>query len=140
MARNGMKSILGAMLESRHYVPRGEMWMGWAGRRSADVQHRHRPCVGAATRVEDRRLAVAGAEERKAMIRFDPNNVLRGDPYDCGLIDDPNGTCVYAKDYDALLALYNAERQARKDDAKEFQREARDIAAEARWAERESHE
>jgi hypothetical protein len=33
-----------------------------------------------------------------------------------------------------------AERKARDDDQREFQREARDIAAEARWAERQEHD
>lgn len=58
--------------------------------------------------------------------RFDPNVATR---YRAGIFGGSE-MAVSAVDYDALLALYNDERQARKDDAREFQRELRDAYAE----------
>jgi hypothetical protein len=70
--------------------------------------------------------------------RFDPTSIERFNPAR-GLSgkDEP---FVRSSDYDALLALYNAEREARKDDAREHSRELRDAVAESRWAERQGED
>lgn len=71
------------------------------------------------------------------MVRFDPEKAERWEVDG----DIPNQfEVVHASDYDRLLALYRQERKDRMEDAKEFQRELCDVAAEARWAERQSED
>jgi len=60
-------------------------------------------------------------------MRFDPKTVRRYKPIE---YDEMPSNMVKGDDYDSLLDLYNAEREARKEDAKQFQRDLRDAYAE----------
>lgn len=67
-------------------------------------------------------------------MRFDPKAVERYTSHGMNAKSTGdvlfNKEVVLAEEYDKLLALYNQEREARKEDAKQFQRDLRDAYAE----------
>lgn len=67
-------------------------------------------------------------------MRFDPKTVNRWSPVEGQLLHQSvAGWYVNAADYDKLLALYEQERKARQEDAKDFGRQIRDAYAEGAY-------